>query len=161
MSNTLVKTANFGITRSGLGTVGYTLFDVNGVEISSRSSMGIYEIGLMTGIYGANITFPDQFNGTVLWDTGQGDDTVYASEEQNFTNSTVSLTPEIQDIKNTLGTDLVFVRDMLGGRWHIDHENYQMVFYKADNLTEVARFNLRDKNSDPSYLSVFDRNRAS
>ena len=134
---------------------------MNGSLVRARSAIGVYEIGPLTGIYGANITFPDQFNGTVLWDTGQGDSTVYASEEQNFTNSAVALAPEIQSIKDVLSTDLVFVKDMIGGRWCIDHEAFQMVFYKGDNTTEIARFNLRDKNSNPSFLSVFDRNRVS
>jgi hypothetical protein len=148
MPNTRVKTANFGITKAGLGTVGYTLFDVNGVEVSSRSSVGVYEVGLQTGIYGANISFPDQFNGTILWDTGQGDSSSFASEEQNFSDSAISLT-----------SDLEFVKDMIGGKWQIDHENFQMIFYKGDNVTEVARFDLKDKNDNPSFLSVFHRNR--
>ena len=159
MPLTIVKTANFGKTRGNLDTVGYTLFDTTGVEISSRSTLGVYEVGIETGIYAASITFADNFAGTILWDTGQADNTVYASEEQNFADSPVSLTSDLTTIKTTLDADLTFVKDMLGGRWRIDHENFQMIFYKNDNVTEVARFDLRDKNDDPSYLSVFHRNR--
>jgi hypothetical protein len=159
MPLTVVKTVNFGKTRSNLGTVGYTLFDNAGVEIASRSVLGVYEVGIMTGIYAASITFPDGFAGSILWDTGQGADAVYATEEQNFTDSASSLSGDITSIKSALDADLTFVKDMLGGRWRIDHENFQMIFYKHDNVTEVARFDLRDKNNDPSFLSVFHRNR--
>jgi hypothetical protein len=113
MPLTVVKTANFGKTRSNLDTVGYTLFDNAGVEITSRSVLGVYEVGIMTGIYAASITFPDGFAGSILWDTGQGADTVYASEEQNFTDSASSLSGDISSIKSALDADLTFVKDML------------------------------------------------
>lgn len=159
MPITAVKSANFGKLRGGLLTVGYTLYDNLGAEVAARSTAGVHEVGIGTGIYAASVAFPDSFSGSILWDTGQGPDTVYASEEQNNTDSAASLTDDITTIKSALDSDLTFVKDMIGGRWHIDHETAQMVFYKGDNSTEVARFNLRDKNNDPSYLSVFDRNR--
>lgn len=159
MPLTVVKTANFGKTRSNLDTVGYTLFDSTGVEITSRSVLGVYEVGIMTGIYAASIAFPDGFAGSILWDTGQGADTVYASEEQNFTDSASSLSGDISSIKSALDADLTFVKDMLGGQWRIDDQNFQMVFYKDDNTTEVARFDLIDNKGTPSFLSVFLRKR--
>lgn len=161
MPITAVKSANFGKLRGGLLTVGYTLYGSTGTEVSARSTAGVHEVGNNTGIYAASVVFPDNFIGSILWDTGQGGDTVYASEEQNNTDSAASLTNDITSIKSAIDADLTFVKDMIGGRWHIDHETAQMVFYKGDNSTEVARFNLRDKNDNPSYLSVFDRNRAS
>lgn len=161
MSITTVKTANFGKLRGGLLSVGYTLYNNLGAEAVSRSTVGVHEVGSGTGIYAAPVAFPDNFTGSILWDTGQGTDTVYASEEQNNTDSAASLTGDITSIKTAIDSDLTFVKDMIGGRWRIDHETSQMIFYKGDNATEVARFNLRDKNNDPSYLSVFDRNRES
>ena len=107
------------------------------------------------------MSFPDNFTGAILWDTGQGTDTVYATEEQNNTDSAASLTEDITLIKSSIDADLTFVKDMISGRWHIDPETTQMVFYKGDNTTEVARYDLKDKNGNPSYLSVFDRNRVS
>lgn len=161
MPITAVKSANFGKLRGGLLTVGYTLYNNLGAEVASRSTVGVHEVGSSTGIYAASVTFPDSFAGSILWDTGQGADTVYASEEQNNTDSAASLTGDISSIKTSIDADLTFVKDMIGGRWCIDPETAQMVFYKGDNTTEVARFDLRDKNDKPSYLSVFDRNRVS
>ena len=161
MPLTVVKSANFGKTRGGLATVGYTLYNASGAEVAARSTTGVHELGTGTGIYAASVTFPDSFAGSVLWDTGQGASTVYASEEQNFADSAASLTTDLTSIKTSIDADLTFVKDMIGGRWRIDHENFQMIFYKHDNSTEVAKFDLRDKNDDPSYLSVFHRNRVS
>lgn len=156
-----VKTANFGKLRGGLGTVGYTLYNSTGAEVLSRSVVSVHEVGANTGIYAAPVSFPDNFTGSILWDTGQGANTVYASEEQNNTDSAASLTGDITSIKTSLDADLTFVKDMIGGRWCIDPVTFQMVFYKSDNTTEVARYDLRDKNDNPSYLSIFDRNRVS
>jgi len=161
MPITAVKSANFGKLRGGLATVGYALYNSAGALSVARRTTGVHEVGDATGIYAAAVEFPDNFTGSILWDTGQGSDTVYASEEQNNTDSAASLTTDLTSIKTSIDADLTFVRDMIGGRWRIDHENFQMIFYKHDNSTEVAKFDLRDKNDDPSYLSVFHRNRVS
>jgi len=59
----------------------------------------------------------------------------------------------LQDIQ----LDLSFLKDIEGGRWKI--VNNQMIFYKADNETEVARFNLFNKAGEPSEESVLERRR--
>lgn len=159
MPQVFVKTANFGKTRGNLDSVGYTIFDSTGVEIGPRSALGVYEVGIETGIYAAPIALPDGFSGSILWDTGQGPSTVYASEEQNFADSAASLTSDLSSIKTAINADLTFVKDMLGGQWKIDDENFQMIFYKDDNVTEVARFDLSDNKGTPSFLSVFLRKR--
>ena len=41
------------------------------------------------------------------------------------------------------------------GKW-INLAN-QMIFYKEDNATEIARYNLTDENGSPSTTSVFER----
>lgn len=52
-------------------------------------------------------------------------------------------------------TDMTFIKDMIGGRWLI--ENNQMKFYKDDNVTLVATFDLKNSNGDPSMKDVFER----
>ena len=42
----------------------------------------------------------------------------------------------------------------------MDGDNNQMIFYAADNTTEVARFNLTDSDGDGSVETVFTRTRA-
>jgi hypothetical protein len=56
-------------------------------------------------------------------------------------------------------TQLDFIENMEGGRWLIDEDNDQMIFYGSDNVTEVARFNLKDQDGAASVLNVFERTR--
>lgn len=52
-----------------------------------------------------------------------------------------------------------FVSDIEGGRWVLDEDAKQMVFYKSDNVTEVARFDLKDRNGAASIQEIFERTR--
>lgn len=54
-------------------------------------------------------------------------------------------------------TDITFLKDIEGGRWRII-EN-QMIFYKSDNTTEVARFNLFNISGVASQRNIYDRQR--
>lgn len=141
MSISLVKNVNFGRSFRGLTTVGYTLINSVGGVAAARSGAGVYEVGTLTGIYGARITFPTEFHGSVLWDTG-GDNPKYASEEYS-----------------PLEEQTQFSFDISGGKWTLDAETNEMIFYTADNTTEIARFKMRDQNNNPSVESVFSRTR--
>jgi len=54
-------------------------------------------------------------------------------------------------------TDITFLKDIDGGKWKI--VGNQMIFYKSDNSTEVARFNLFDDEGNPNQIKVFERRR--
>lgn len=54
-------------------------------------------------------------------------------------------------------SDVSFIKDMLGGRWLIDETTNQLVCYKADNSTEVARFDLFDKDGNPTFVNIMER----
>lgn len=140
MSTAVMKTVNFGKSKTGIATVGYTLYDTSGTVYTPRTSAGVFEIGMGTGIYGANITFASGFNGTILWDTGQGASTVYAMDEYNG-----------------LEEDLLFIKAVTGGRWKLDPINNFMIFYAEDNLTQVAKFSMYNSVNQPSVLEVHQR----
>jgi len=53
--------------------------------------------------------------------------------------------------------DITFLKDIEGGRWRITGN--QMIFYKSDNSTEVARFNLFDSAGSAGMENVFERKR--
>jgi hypothetical protein len=142
MAITLLKSVNFGIGKSELDTVGVTLIDTAGNVSVARSTVDIHEVGTSTGIYAVPITFVTNFIGSILWDTGDAN-TVYASEEYNGTEENVS-----------------FIKDIEGGKWSIDTDANQMIFYKSDNVTEVARFNLKDSSGNADSTNVFTRLRA-
>lgn len=50
-----------------------------------------------------------------------------------------------------------FLSHIEGGKWKI--EANQMIFYKSDNVTEVARFNLYNAAGVPSMTEVYERRR--
>jgi hypothetical protein len=150
MPITNLKTVNFGKGKSGLtGDVGYTLYSADGTVSQLRTTSGIYEFGT-SGIYASEITFSDTFHGTIFWDVTGSGNTVYASEEYNATTSaTVAL--------ESVAEDIAFIKDIEGGMWKIDRAAKQMIFYKSDNDTEVARFNLFDQNGAPSVDLIYKR----
>lgn len=79
MSLILPKTCSMGSSKTGLvGTIGLTLLNPDGTVHTARATTEIYEIG--GGCYGKNITFPDNWEGSLTWDTGGGTP-VYACEE--------------------------------------------------------------------------------
>lgn len=49
------------------------------------------------------------------------------------------------------------ILDIENGRWKITGN--QMIFYSADNITEIMRFNLFDKDGIPSEENVMERQR--
>ena len=135
------KNVNFGKSRSGLSTVGYTLLDTTGSVVLSRTTSGVYELTPNSGLYACNITFPDNFHGSILWDTGQISTLIqYATEQYNYEENN----PKVDDIWN-----------VEYGRWRII--NNQMIFYKPDGITEISRFDLFDENGSPTMSSPFER----
>lgn len=51
------------------------------------------------------------------------------------------------ELMHAMHESIETVRDFQEGRWRINGS--QMVFYKEDNVTEIARFNLFDGNGTP------------
>lgn len=79
MTLILPKTCAMGGSKTGLvGTIGVTLLNPDGTTHTARATASIYEIG--GGCYGKEIVFPDNWSGSLKWDTGGGTP-VYAVEE--------------------------------------------------------------------------------
>ena len=107
------------------------------------------------GIYAAYITFPNEFRGQVLWDTGSLFLTAsYATEQFNVEENN-PLLHVVADKVNQMSGTIGQLYDIQYGRWRI--LNNQMVFYKEDNVTQVAAYNLFDDTGTPSMDAVFDR----
>ena len=139
----LLKSVNFGPAKGGLDTVGYSVYYSTGSISGSRSTSGVHEVGTNTGIYAAEIEFSTFFSGSILCDTGDSV-TKYATEDYNGVEESVE-----------------FVKNIEGGKWELDSDTNQMVFYKSDNTTEVARFNMFDSDNNASVSNVFKRERSS
>ncbi len=70
MSYSAYYTANFGSSYAGLVTVGYQLLLADGTVSLARTTTGVAESPAGSGIYGATVTLPDTFEGSIVWDTG-------------------------------------------------------------------------------------------
>lgn len=182
MSTTQAKSANFGSRKSGatgsLG-VGYTLLSPIGAVVTPRTTASVVEMLSGSGLYSADVTIPDAFEGSIVWDTGTVFSRVfYAIEDLNPTTvildsgsiafptdkidsilgTVQSMTGTLQTVTGTLqsmSSALQYIRDMTSGRWKV--ENNMMKFYAEDNVTLVAQFDLFDENGTPTMGGVFER----
>ena len=157
---------------TGSSGVGYTLLDQTGATVQFRTTSGVYEMVTGSGLYAALVTFPDQFHGSILWDTGETTPR-YATEQYNVEEND----PRVADNNGMLGQltgsvgyltgsmaisleHIQFCRDINEGRWKLLATTNQMVFYKADNTTVIATFNLFDINGNPTIDKVAERRHA-
>lgn len=62
---------NFLPSRAGLTTVGYRLLDKFQQIVQGRTTTGVTEVWAGLGVYSVLLTFPDAFEGYIVWDTGQ------------------------------------------------------------------------------------------
>tara|TARA_B100000900_G_C20581862_1_gene717865 strand:+ start:1318 stop:1749 length:432 start_codon:yes stop_codon:yes gene_type:complete len=133
----VLQTVNLGKSQGGSsGSIRYAVYDTLGVEKISSTNTGIYEIGTSTGIYGAELNLSTQFSGSILWSV-DGNSSIYATEE--------------------IKIDQKMARYIHTGRWLIDESTQQMTFFQDDNETEIARFDLFDRNGNKSITELFER----
>ena len=166
---------DFGSSKAnatGSSGVGYTILDITGSIVEPRTTVGVTQVA--PGIYSAAPHFPHSDPSyQILWDTGTAfPKTYYASETVNNLKQFFELTASISAVNDAvsmaatvlsgarddltqLKIDVALIRDFTAGRWKMS--NNQMIFYKEDNLTEIARFNLFDDGGNPSMESVFER----
>lgn len=107
-----VSTANFSSSNAGLSTVGYKVFNLDGSQYAARTTSGVVELGTSTGIYRAIITYPQFFQGFVLWDTGSGTP-VYASESIN----PIDADPVLDGVRTQLRSLNTSLSMLLQGAW--------------------------------------------
>jgi len=148
MAINIVKTVNFGVSKTGLSGPGYRIYNTSGASSGSRVTSGVGEVYNGSGIYSASIHIADNFTGYVLWDTGEGTP-VFASEDVDNTISTLTM----------ISSSVDFTRDMTAGRWKLDEDLNQMIFYKDDNSTVVARFGMSGSDGSPTVSEVHERRR--
>lgn len=155
MSLTLLQNANFGYSRAnvtGSTGVGYRLMDAAGNLVLARTTVGVYQLTSGSGLYAANVTYPNSFNGQIMWDCPAVGvlSASYATENYDFRiadtwSETNGLTGSIQSLL-----------DVGYGNWQI--VGNQMVFYASGSTsTAVATFNLLDDVGNPTMDAVFKR----
>ena len=175
MSIPQLRNTNLGRSKAGLtGStgVGFTVFNFDGSINQARTTSGVYEVTASSGIYAAYVTFPNDFRGSIFWDSGepiaiQAMAVEQYNAEENNPNVDVILgivqgiTGSITHISGTIDVvtdNIQFLKDMEGGRWKVTTGN-QMIFYKPDNVTEIARFDLFDISGASTNDAVTERKR--
>ena len=133
----ILQTANLGRGLGGIsGSIRYELYNTLGTRTVSATNTGIYELGSNTGLYGVELNLSTQFSGSIVWSVN-GNTNVFATEE--------------------IKIDQKMARYIHTGRWLVDEDTKQMVFYQDDNSTEIARYSLFDRNGNSSITELFER----
>lgn len=130
-----LRVVNFGTSKGGLSTIGYTVYGPEGNVLNARSTSGVVEIGTATGIYAAKITLPD-YDAIVLWDTGEATPRYSTEDFQYQLTSIESAVEPIQKIYNSIrnqGDFLATLMDKLGLLQK--NEGLQKVNEKLDLIT--------------------------
>jgi len=85
----------------------------------------------------------------------------YNHEENNVNVDTIlSKSLDISASLQLVSGAVDFIRDIEGGRWRINTGSNQMTFFKDDNVTPVAVFDLLDAAGTPTSTSPFERVRS-
>ena len=114
MSVSLVKLADFGVGSTGLSTVGYTIFNSAGGVQTSRTTTGVYELTAGSGIYAAVVSFPENFQGSILWDNGQTN-ILYAAEQYNYLENNPNVDKDLQNTNLILSGTIITSGTVVAG----------------------------------------------
>jgi len=136
----ITQTSNFGKSLGGLaGTTSISLYDTLGnlYNPANYNASAIYEIPANSGIYGTELTINTQFSGSIVWTVNDSGYEAHAIEE--------------------VKVDQKMARYIHTGNWIIDENTSQMIFYADDGVTEIARYDLKDRNSNASIGEIFER----
>ena len=133
----VLQTANLGKSLGNIsGSIRYQLFDTLGSSVLSARNAGVYELGADTGLYGVQLDLSTQFSGSIVWSVN-GNTNVFATEEVKI--------------------DQKMARYIHTGRWQVDEDTNQMIFFQDDNITEIARYALFVRNGNSSIQELFER----
>lgn len=94
----LFLSASFGQSQTGLLTVGYTIKRKTGQVYQARSTNNVVELG--NGVYGVELTLPDNDIFIVLWDNGTAN--VRTTHSYVDTELPIDLTPVTNGIDSAI-----------------------------------------------------------
>lgn len=153
MSISLLSNVNFGRSRAnmtGSTGVGYQLLDAVGNVVIARTTSGVYQV--VSGCYAANVSYPDNFNGQIVWDCPAAGALSASFAVENYDFRVADIWHETNGLTGSIQSLL----DVGYGRWKI--LNNQMIFYASgSSTTPVATFNLFDDAGNPTMDAVFER----
>ena len=131
-----VSVANFSSSNASLSTVGYAIYNSSDAIVAARTTSGVVEIGTATGIYKAIITYPPNFKGYVLWDTGAGTPD-YASESINPLDPD-SIADEVRTMLRNLNISLLDILRKKPKDFPTYADEFGKVCQEVDSLKEAV-----------------------
>jgi hypothetical protein len=131
----------------------------NGLHIVS-GTMGdsLMSASIPVGSISASISVDNAAIADAVWDEALNGHTISGSTGwvlNRIDEKVLEASATLGLVSGTVGQ----LYDINYGRWKIDETTNQMIFYKDDNVTEVARFDLTDRLGAPTFESPFERTR--
>jgi len=121
---------------------------ITGEQIDGLGKVGIDLVDKTSLIHSVNINYiPPPTTEIRAVNTGSG---VSAQDKVDIADANWSHASAA-----ALLADVALIKDIEGGAWKITGN--QMIFYKADNITEAMRFDLKNKAGDATEVDVFER----
>jgi hypothetical protein len=172
MPNLQLQNVNFGQNRAdatGSTGVGYTLMDFGGNIVAARTTAGVYQLASGSGLYAAYVSWPDNFNGQILWDCPPMTSSLpdpddvhilsqsYATEQYNVQANDPLVAATYTLLSGTVAPNVQAIYDMEYGRWKLDPTTNQMYFYDPSGLNLIATFNMYDNTFTPATDAVYQR----
>ena len=159
----IVSTANAPVT-VGISTESWyvgkasafssELYNVNTSQISTISTP-VTEV--KNGEYSLTLSLPagEYFVYVYNSELYEGAEAAHLLIQESNIDAVSSSVTTLNNSVNNMSNLIQTIYDIEVGAWQI--VGTQMIFYKSDNVTEIARFNLADMNGVPSNSSVFKR----
>ncbi len=137
----------------------YPLINVLAGNLIVRDLHGSMGVGMVTsGLHSIGI---DGGGRCVIENTCTGGEIhVRGNPFQVIDNSGAGCTVVIEtdsDQIAELQTQVKFLVDVAAGRWIIDDNTNQMIFFEPDNVTEMMRFDLKDINGTAAHTKIYER----
>lgn len=117
------------------------------VELINNYTITFEDGQYAVNLVGANSNIADKVNVNQV--------SVRASNSAGLVNPDIGKAVWEYSTALTLLADMAFVKSIEGGRWKIVAN--QMIFYSDDNVTEIARFDLKAANGSPTMSNPMER----
>jgi len=137
-------------TDSGLTDLTIDIYDVNDIIVSTA---GMPE-SQISGVYRADINMTAAMEWGIVSSISASIQFIFRlpyNEVSDEIADTILARTEFVSVANNVAE----IHGIELGKWQI--LNNQMIFFKSDNTTEIARFNLFDAAGQPSEAQVFKR----
>ncbi len=160
-----------GFPALGLASTSVNIRDANSGELIISGGL-LEELGdgfykYVFSEYTSSVNYAIRFDGTSA--LGAGRYTFAANEHfsediwsQDMTAVDSSIIPSGSNTPvSTAGHAINAIYNIQYGRWKVNTTTNEMIFFKPDNATEIARFSLLDSSGSSSINDVFERVRNS